>query len=94
VQFNGTAPVPSEARNSIYVSNEVQVGCDANVDIVRVQRVIDSPALLEVMISTQPCYIGELVFLWGFSCGSSQTAVQKVQSAAEIRGVGPVAISR
>ena len=62
MQFNGTAPAPNEARSSLSIFlDEGVAGCSATAEIVRVQRVNDTPELLEVLISTQTCYIGGIV---------------------------------
>lgn len=90
VQFNGTAPVPNEARLSLSIRIDEEVpGCPATAEIVRVQRVNETSELLEVLIRTDSCYVGEIVLDYVVACSQAFSSITKVQSAAEMRGITP-----
>lgn len=90
VQFNGTAPAPSDARSSLslFLDDEV-AGCSAIADIVRIQRYNGSPELLEVVINTQSCYIGQIVLDYVAACSTAFSSINKVPSPAALGGIAP-----
>lgn len=92
VQFNSNAPAPIDTRPSLSIlSDELSSSCPAAAEIVRIQRVSNTPDLLEVLIRTQSCYVGQVVLEYAAACSVGSSAVEKVQSAAEVRGVTSLA---